>query len=166
MTTPTNTDAGRTDAMEIRKTVDVPLGRDAAFELFTTRMTEFWPSDYTIGSAPFVEIVIEPTPGGRWFERAADGSECPWGVVAEWDPPGRLVLEWKVGASWAYDPELHTFVEVTFSALGDDTTRVELRHHGLESYGDRAEEMREVYGSPDGWTQTLRNFDQLARGRD
>jgi uncharacterized protein YndB with AHSA1/START domain len=162
MTTQDRTDSSAA-ALEVRKRVEVPLAPDAAFELFTTRMTEFWPAEHSIGDSAFAEVVVEPMAGGRWFERAADGSECRWGGVAEWDPPSRLVLEWQVGASWAYDPDLHTFVEVTFTPLEGGTTRVELRHHGLESYGDQADQMRAVYADPAGWQGTLDNLAELVR---
>jgi hypothetical protein len=62
--------------------VSVPLAQARAFELFTTRMTEFWPKEHSIGESELAEVVLEPRSGGRWFERGVDGSECQWGRVA------------------------------------------------------------------------------------
>ncbi len=71
-----------TAAVEVVRSVSVPLSRARTFELFTTRMTEFWPKEPSIGSSEIAEVVVEPGNGGRWFERGVDGSECVWGRVA------------------------------------------------------------------------------------
>jgi hypothetical protein len=67
-------------------------------------VTDFWPKEYSIGSAEIAEVVIEPRSGGRWFERGIDGSECLGGRAASWDPPREVVLLWQIGADWQYDP--------------------------------------------------------------
>jgi hypothetical protein len=41
----------------IRREVVVPVSTDEAFEVFTSRMTDWWPSDHHIGSAPIEQIV-------------------------------------------------------------------------------------------------------------
>ena len=66
-------------------TVETNASPDRAFTLFTARIGEWWPGR-TIGRNPHVAIVIEPHPGGRWFERAADGEETHWGKVLVWGP--------------------------------------------------------------------------------
>ena len=35
---------------------------------------------------------------------------------------------------------------------------VVVEHRGLEAYGDRAQQMRNVFGSPDGWAGLLKRF--------
>jgi uncharacterized protein YndB with AHSA1/START domain len=142
----------------IRRQVTVPLGQAAAFDLFTARMTDWWPSDHHIGSAPIAEIVVEPREGGRWFTRHEDGSETATGYVALWDPPHRLAITWQIGADWKYDPNLVTTVEVGFVAEGDDRTRVELEHRDLENFGPQAEKMRATFDQPGAWTATLAAF--------
>ena len=151
-----------TTEMVVRRTVSVALDPARAFHLFTRRMTEFWPSDHSIGEAAIAEVVIEPRTGGRWFERGVDGTECDWGHVARWDPPGRLVLEWQITAAWAFDPDLHTEVEVTFTEVAAGGTRVDLQHRHLERYGDQAESMHALFGSPGGWERSLTGFSTLA----
>lgn len=97
--------AESTAAVEVVRSVSVPLSQARTFELFTTRMTDFWPKEHSIGSSEIAQVVVEPHTGGRWFERGLDGSECQWGRVAAWQPPRKVVLLWQIGANWQFDPD-------------------------------------------------------------
>jgi hypothetical protein len=145
-------------AVEVSRSVSVPLPQARAFELFTTQMTGFWPKGHSISDAELAQVVIEPRSGGRWFERGVDGSECEWGRVAVWEPPRKVVLLWQIGADWHFDPQFETEVEVTFSAEGPDRCRLDLRHGNLQRYGDSTEQMRAIFDDPAGWTGTLAGF--------
>ncbi len=106
----------------------VPLDPDAAFELFTDRFGEWWPKDsHHISEADAAEVFLEPREGGRWYERAEDGSECDWGHVLEIDRPNRILLAWQLTPEWKFDPDpaKATEVEVTFDAE-ENGTRVTL----------------------------------------
>ena len=149
-------------AVEVARSVTVPLSQSRAFELFTARMTDFWPREHSISAAEIAEVVVEPHVGGRWFERGVDGSECAWGRVAAWEPPRKVVLLWQIGADWQFNPDFETEVEATFTEQTPGHTRLDLRHRNLERYGDRTEQMRAVFDSPDGWTGTLARFVDLA----
>ena len=118
--------AESTAAVEVVRSVSVPLSQARTFELFTTRMTDFWPKEHSIGSSEIAQVVVEPHTGagGRWFERGVDGSECSWGRVAVWEPPRHLVLLWQIGANWQFDPDFETEVEVTFTEEADGRTHV------------------------------------------
>src|SRR3954471_15856458 len=151
--------AGQAIGQAVVKTVTVQAPRERAFTVFTEGMSAWWPLDgYHIGAAPAVDAVIEPREGGRWFERGDDGAECQWGRVLAWEPPGRVVLAWQIGADWAFDALLMTEVEVRFADAGEGRTRVELEHRDLERYGDRAEEMRATFGGDGGWNGLLQRF--------
>jgi uncharacterized protein YndB with AHSA1/START domain len=155
----------QTAGLAVRQTVTVDAPPERAFTVFTADLASWWPLDaYHIGAQPAVAVVVEPRPGGRWYERAADGSECDWGSVLAWEPPHRVVLVWQISAEWQPDPALRTEVEVRFAAEEGDRTRVELEHRGLEAYGERAQQMRDIFGSPDGWGSLLRRFAAGARG--
>jgi uncharacterized protein YndB with AHSA1/START domain len=148
--------------VEVVRSVTVPLSPARTFELFTKRMTEFWPKEHSIGGSEIAEVVVEPGEGGRWFERGVDGSECLWGRVAMWDPPRQVVLLWQIGADWQFDPDFETEVEVIFSEDQPGRTRLQLRHRNLQRYGDNTEQMRAVFDHPDGWTGTLSRFVGIA----
>ena len=74
------------------------------------------------------------------------------------------MLVWQLSADWKYDPGLHTEIEVRFTAEDDGRTRVELEHRKLENYAERAEQMRMILGSDDGWGGLLRRFAAAAIG--
>lgn len=139
----------------IRKQITVTASLAKAFEVFTAGMGRWWNPQYSIGSEPLATVVVEPREGGRWFERGQQGGECDWGRVLVWQPPRRVVLAWQITADWRYDPDLHTELEITFSADGSQTTLVELEHRGLESLGEQADSMRAIFDSPSGWAGLL-----------
>lgn len=151
-------------AVEVVRSVSVPLSQARAFELFTARMTDFWPKEHSIGNSEIAEVVVEPYSGGRWFERGVDGSECRWGRVASWEPPRKVVLLWQIGADWQFDPDFETEVEVTFTPEGEDRTRLDLCHRNLQRYGAHTEQMRAIFDDPAGWAGTLANFADLVTG--
>lgn len=139
----------------VRKSVTVNAPIDHVFRTFTAGHNEWWPRAHHIGTSEPFTAIIEPRVGGRWYERGDDGGECDWGRVLVWEEPTRIVLMWCVGADWRYDPQLRTEVEVRFTAESARRTRVELEHRHLERFGDKAEQMREIFESPDAWAGTL-----------
>jgi uncharacterized protein YndB with AHSA1/START domain len=151
------------ESLAVQKTVLVAAPQAVAFEVFTGRLASWWPMpSHHIGEAECADVVIEPRRGGRWFERGTDGSECEWGRVLAWEPPGRVVLAWQLSAQWAFDPSLKTEVEVRFVAVDAGHTRVELEHRGLEAYGPEALAMRDAFGSPNGWPGMLEHYAAVA----
>ena len=144
-------------------TVDAPLER--AFEVFTSGMTSWWPLDtHHIGEQDAKEVVVEPRSGGRWFERAADGTECEWGRILSWEAPDRVVFGWHLGPEWKYDPDpaKSTEVEVRFISEDATRTRVEVEHRGFEVHGDRADELRIPVAGEGGWSGLLERFANAA----
>lgn len=144
------------EPMVVRKSIHVRAPLALAFEVFTARMETWWPmSTHKIGQAACAAVVLEPRAGGRWYERGEDGVECDWGRVLAWEPPGRVLLDWQLSSRWTFDPAFHTEVEVRFTALDAEATRVTLEHRGLEAYGADAMAMRDAFGSPGGWSGML-----------
>lgn len=140
----------------IVRSVEVKAPPARAFELFASRMGDWWPKGQTVGKSAHKDIVIEPHVEGRWFERDADGNEVQWGRVLAWDPPSRLLLGWQLNMDWAFDPTFLTEVEMTFVALPSGGTRVTLEHRNLERFGADAELRR---GQLDGgWPTHLATY--------
>lgn len=150
----------------IVRTVTVKVPPERAFQLFTGHMGKWWPAAHHIGKQAFVAIDIEPKVGGRWFERAADGTECPWGKVLEWGPPHRVVLGWQLNAQFEYDPDFCNEVELTFEAISgeaqDGGTLVTLTHHNIHRFGEGAAQLAE--GMNQGWAEIIGSYQALADG--
>ena len=156
---------GATD-LAVHRTIAVAVSQQRAFDVFTAHMTDWWLLEsHRIGEVVPEAVVMEPHEGGRWFERAPDGTECDWGRVVEWNPPARLRLAWHLDADWQYDPDpaKSTEIDVQFVAEGPDSTRVELVHRGLQVHGDRSQEVHAAIDSPNGWSGLLARFGEAAR---
>ena len=144
----------------VRRSVTVNAPPERAFDVFTAGFSTWWPLEsHHIGKTMATEVIIDPRAGGRWFERDADGKECNWGYVTEFEPPHRVLLAWHLNPEWGYDPdpEKATEVEVTFTAV-EDGTLVELEHRGFEKHGETGAKMRDAVSSPGGWTDLLEMY--------
>jgi hypothetical protein len=97
------------------KSVTLPLAQAAAFELFTQKIGEWWPSDRRHTEDPLSEIFLLAS--GRFYERARDGREVDLGLVRAWDSPNRILLDFFI----ATGPERPTEVEIAFAARGAGT---------------------------------------------
>jgi len=142
----------------VRKSVVVNAPQEHVFRTFTERIDTWWPRAHHIGGKEPFTAILEPRAGGRWYERAGDGTECNWGRVLAWDPPARLLLAWDINAQFQYEANLGTEVEVRFVPEGPGKTRVTLEHRKLERFGDKAEMMRALFDSDEAWIQTLQQF--------
>jgi uncharacterized protein YndB with AHSA1/START domain len=151
--------------LAVKKSVTVNAPQKHVFTVFTEGHGAWWPLEtHHIGAQTPQTVIIEPRAGGRWFERAADGTECDWGRVLLWEPFGRLILTWEISAQFTRHPNLKTEVEVRFIAEGSERTRVELEHRLLENYGEQAGMMQSIFDSDGGWTGILTRFAAQAAG--
>jgi len=100
------------DHEPIRQSVHVDCPIEDAFQLFTERMAEWWPSE--------AALALEPFEGGRVVEQTPSGVELDWGTVTAWDPPRRVEFTGDRGR-----------VEVEF-AVEADGARVTLTHTGWQ----------------------------------
>jgi Activator of Hsp90 ATPase homolog 1-like protein len=105
----------------IVKSVLLPLGPLAAFELFTQKIGAWWPADRRHTKDPASEIFLLQS--GRFYERARDGHEVELGYVRSWELPSRILLDFFV----ATGREKPTEVEITFVAE-EHGTRVTVTH--------------------------------------
>lgn len=142
----------------IRKSFTVSAAPAKAWEVFTAGFGRWWPKTHYIGDSPLTDAGIEPRVGGRWYGVHADGVERPWGQVKVWDPPSRLVLDWQISHEWGYRADLHTDVEVIFTAVGEAETRIDFEHRGLEAFGDSEAAANTRTGMDRGWGLILENY--------
>ena len=136
----------------IRLSFDVDCPPDRAFQVWTARISQWWPADHTVSAETGLAVVMEGRPGGRIFERTAAGVEHDWGEVTVWEPPTRLGYLWHLRRDRADATE----VEIRFVPGGPATTRVEIEHRGWERLGADGREWRDRnYG---GWSTLLPHF--------
>jgi len=148
----------------IRKSFTVRASREKAFEIFTKGLDKWWPRTHSIGDSPLKKAVLEPGVGGRWFGRLEDGREQMWGDVLVWDPPGHLVIAWRISHEWGFDPNLLTEVDVTFTETGAGETHIDFEHRNLERFGDSEAAVRTRAGMDSGWTLILESFKAVVGG--
>jgi len=129
--------------------VVVELPCEAAFELFTRGIGDWWPTaSHSVGQEKTKSAHFEPRAGGRIYEVDADGTEHEWGEVLECEPPRRVAFTWHPGR----DEDTAQSIEVLFAADGE-ITHVELIHRDWEALKQKAEETREGY--VEGWAYVL-----------
>jgi len=130
--------------------IEVRRGIEEAFRVFTAEIGAWWPvAGHSVEPAKVETVVLEGRVGGRLYERWHDGGEADWGRVLAWEPPARLLLSW----SPTPDRPEGTEVEVRFTAVEPDHTRVELEHRGWERLGALAAQARASYEG--GWPGVL-----------
>jgi uncharacterized protein YndB with AHSA1/START domain len=145
----------------VRKSVTVNAPVEKAFKVYTEGFNTWWPPQHHIGKAEMTEAVLEVRPGGRWYERGVDGSECEWGRVLAYEPPHRLVLSWQIDGTWQYvaDPARGSEVEVLFTDLGNGRTRVDLEHRHFERHGATGAELGGAVANEEGgWGMIMERY--------
>ena len=103
------------------KSVLLPLAPDAAFALFTEKISMWWPEDRRHSKDPQSQIHLLAS--GRFYEVGRDGKEIDLGKVTAWEPPHRIVLDFYV----ATGPDAPTEATITFEPEADGT-RVTVTH--------------------------------------
>lgn len=149
----------------VRHEVVVDLPQEQAFWPFTD-LDRIEPREHNMLAVPIEQTVLEQHVGGGVYDRGVDGSICRWGRVLAFDPPRALAFSWDIGPDWqvAADLARTSGVEVTFTAEGDERTRVTLVHRHLERHGAGWESMRDGVEAPDGWPPYLARYAALTGG--
>lgn len=150
----------------VRREIVVAAPVERAFQVFTERFDRIKPREHNMLAVPIAESVFEPHVGGRVYDRGEDGTECAWGRVLAFEPPGRIVFTWEIGPTWQLetDPDRRSEVEVRFVAEADDRTRVELEHRHLDRHGDGWEGLAMGVGADGGWPLYLERFGAAVDG--
>jgi len=133
----------------IVQSVSVAWNQRDAFDRFTARFAEWWPSaTHSIGEKRVKRIVFETRIGGRIYEEHTDGRRFQWGQVTVWDPPHRACFTWHPSRSVTTAQD----VSVEFAPEGAGT-RVTLTSVGWERWGKGAAKARKGYNL--GWNYVL-----------
>jgi uncharacterized protein YndB with AHSA1/START domain len=143
----TTTDA---TTVSVSTEVQAPLAR--AFHVFTAEIGTWWDNDKHILEAPLAEMVFEPFIGGNIIDRGTDGSECRWARVLAYEPPNRVCFSWDINTQWQIETDLArtSQVEITFTEVTPECTRVVLTHRHLDRHGEGWETMRDAVAG--GWS--------------
>ena len=141
----------------VRRSIMVDCPMDEAFRVFTAELSSWWPLlTHSIHAERAREVVFEEREGGEVYELSETGEKAHWADVLAWEPPSRVVLDWKVNPD-----RPSTELELRFAAE-DGGTRVDLEHRGWERLGEEGPEAREGYNG--GWVVVLGLYeDRLAR---
>lgn len=112
----------------VRAMVSVAVPPDLAFEIFTTEIDLWWRRGpaWRGAAGEAALIAIEPREGGRVFEQQGDTLAHEIGRVLAWQPPRRLLFEWR---AVNFAPAERTEVEVLFEPAPEGT-RVTVTHTG------------------------------------
>jgi uncharacterized protein YndB with AHSA1/START domain len=116
---------------QARVSVSVAVAPAAAFLIFTEEIDQWWRrgSKYRVSGKGRGILHLESGVGGRLFEEieSAGGPRVvQTGRVTAWEPPGRLVFEWR---AVNFAPTEATEVEVTFEPAPSGTL-VTVTHRG------------------------------------
>jgi uncharacterized protein YndB with AHSA1/START domain len=151
----------------VQKSVTVHAAPALAFSVFTSGIDKWWPRSHHIGKSPLDEAVVEGRVGGLLYGRSVDGTVCQWGQVLVWEPPHRFVFAWQITPEWGFESDLAkaSEVEVRFTEVSPQHTRVDLEHRYFSRHGAGGDAMRTAVDSPTGWTGLLRMFTETTEAR-
>jgi len=138
----------------IVKTIEVPCNQKMAFEVFIEQMDSWWPmGKFTVSAmagAPATSIRVDAKQGGDIVEVTSEGKEYYWGTIKIYDPFELLSLDFHIPTPHE-DRGEGTKVDIVFTVLEDERTKVELTQTGWEVFGDK-ERIEGIRGGYDfGW---------------
>lgn len=129
----------------------VACSAEHAFDIWTHRISLWWPTSHSVSQDPDLSVTIEPRVGGRIYERTSAGDEHEWGEVTSWDPPTSFAYRWHL----RQDLGEATDVTVTFVDR-DEGAEVLITHDGWERLGDRGRDLQQR--NRQGWAGLLVHF--------
>jgi uncharacterized protein YndB with AHSA1/START domain len=129
------------------KTIEVPCDQEKAFTVFMD-LGSWWPKNRFATSVmrgqTVKELRVDASDGGKIVEVASDDREHVWGTIKTYQPNSYLKMDFHIPHPTEKNPGFST-VEVRFTALGEDRTRVELTQSNWEALGDVAEMVQSGY---------------------
>jgi len=142
------------------KSIRINLTVEAAFRLFTTEITRWWPlASHSVFGDEAVSCHLEGFVGGRFYEVHKDQRQSEWGRVTVWEPPRRVAFSFYPGRKLDDSTE----VEVTFQPEAGGV-RMTLTHRGWEHCSPQFQAERDGYDR--GWDLVLGKYAQSAAAAD
>jgi hypothetical protein len=127
----------------VRQSVVVRAPLRHTFETFVRTIGIWWPvQPFSGGKERVRDITLEQREGGRVYEIWDDGTEAVWGELRSWSAPDGFVMTWQ-------GTPVPTEVELSFTALGPELTRVSVEHRGWEALTE--EQLGEDCALPGGY---------------
>lgn len=127
------------------KTIEVPCSQQQAFTIFIEEMDSWWPlsrfSVSALGGGVAKSIRVEPMLGGNIMEIGGDDTEHLWGTIRSFDPHDSVSMDFHISPPGVVIHE-RSLVEVQFTAIEPEKTRVQLTQSNWEAFGEMAEMMR------------------------
>lgn len=139
------------------RTIRVRCSVTHAFATFTGKLDLWWPPTHR--RYPGSALVLDPTPGGRFFERATSGEENDLGQVLTCDPPHSITYTWNPGKISG-----PTHVDVQFAADGDATIVTVVHSEGAADMGAHWPDRAALFEH--GWTAVLAAFTDHIRPKN
>ena len=138
------------EPLRLSYTVECPAVE--AFDIWARRFSTWWPKSHSASGDSDASFFLEPSLGGRIYERTGQGIELDWGEITIWDPPVRLGYLWHLRR----DRSDATDVLITFVDMGNGSTRLDIVHSGWERLGAGREKWRDA--NKGGWDSLLPHF--------
>ena len=130
------------------KTIEVACSQEKAFTVFMD-MGSWWPvhkfATSTMRGQTVTALRVDAREGGQIVEVGSDNREQIWGTIKTYDPYRYLNMDFHIPHPSEKNPGFST-VEVRFTPMGDDRTRVELKQSNWERLGDVAKMVQGGYG--------------------
>jgi hypothetical protein len=84
----------------LRLSYEIDCPAEHAFDVWTRRLSTWWPKDHSASGDPDTVVVLEPRLGGRIYERTPDGTEIDWGEITLWSDENKVAKDGTLEA-WA-----------------------------------------------------------------
>lgn len=136
----------------IIRTIDVPCNQIKAFTIFINEMDSWWPMGKFTTTAftgeAAASIRVDAKEGGEIIEVSPDNTEYKWGTINKFDPYGFISMSFHIPHP-EEDVKNRSLVELRFTVIDENQTRVELKQSNWEAFGKRAKDLQGGYGG--GW---------------
>jgi uncharacterized protein YndB with AHSA1/START domain len=140
----------------IVRTVEVAVPPARAFEVFTARLSDWWPlNTHSVFGERAQTLQMVPGVGGEIVERSRTGEVAVWGTALVWEEGVEVGFTWHPGAGPEHATRVHVRFEPVDAGAHGARSHVVVVHGGWEHRTDDPIAYR-VYQSD--WDAVLRLY--------